>query len=103
GSGAADRNLEEVRKQVTVIEANLAETDAWFDALEPGSLILHAAAKNTHQWCNLHPEEDEAINYRPQVALFDALQRRGKNVPPLRMLLMSTRTVYGGASDMLTE
>ena len=92
GSGGRRENLHRVATVVDLIEDNYGAIQRWDSWVEPGTVIFHCAAFNTHSWCNRHPDKDAAWNYVPNCALAAFLDRLPFS---LRILYASSRTVYG--------
>ncbi|MCS7176378.1 MAG: NAD-dependent epimerase/dehydratase family protein [Candidatus Kapabacteria bacterium] len=95
GSGGRLDNLAGVISRIHFVQANYGDISAWSSALEPGCIVFHCAAFNTHRWCNEHPEQDARWNYLPNCALAELFHRLSFSV---RLLYASSRTVYPRSS-----
>jgi UDP-glucose 4-epimerase len=91
GSGGRRENLHTVAGDIRFLLSDYGQVEQWLPMLEPGAVIFHCAAVNTHRWCNEHPDEDARWNYLPNCAVAAALRRLPH---PVRLLYASTRTVY---------
>ncbi len=99
GTGGNVCNLENIN--INLIHSRIEDMNNWKDAIEPNSVIFHCAAKNTHRWCNLYPQEDCKINYYPQFSIIQAIRT---SHPSVRLVYCSTRTVYKDiAESLVTE
>jgi UDP-glucose 4-epimerase len=101
GSGGRVENLQAVSSQIQFIHDTCGRVERWSAVLEPGAVLFHCAALNTHRWCNEHPAEDAHWNYLPTCVVAEYLQR----LPfPTRVLYASTRSVYAPSrARVITE
>lgn len=93
GSGAHSRNLAEVNSSLAeFIEADLATSKEWQEAVAGASCIYHLAAQCGHAASMTHPIEDLSANALATLRLVEAVRAVALDAA---VVFTSTRQVYG--------
>lgn len=85
-------NVEDVREQIELRVADLREPEALDDLLSGCDHVFNLAGKVSHVDSMSQPLDDLAHNAHAQLSLLEACRRRA---PEARVVLASTRQVYG--------
>lgn len=84
--------------ELDIVRADLRELEP--AALDGAEVIFHLAGSTGHALSMAEPRRDLALNVDATLSLFDAWRRRA---PRARLVLASTRQVYGRARGPLDE
>ncbi|HET8547812.1 MAG TPA: NAD-dependent epimerase/dehydratase family protein [Bryobacteraceae bacterium] len=92
GCGANRFNIEPVRDLVSVVVADIAETDAFRDELAGAEIIFNLAGEISHTASMDDPERDLRLNALSNLLFLNACRFA---CPGVRIVYASTRQVYG--------
>lgn len=92
GCGANPFNIEPVRSEITLIEADLAEPDTYRLALRGADVIFNLAGEISHIHSMQFPERDLQINTLAQLRFLLACSEEARGT---RVVYASTRQIYG--------
>ena len=92
GAGGNIHNVDDFRDAVTILAADIRQSDALARVLPSHDMVFHCAATTSHAGSMEEPFEDLDVNCRGTLSLMDAVRRVN---PAIRVVSIGTSTQIG--------